>query len=354
MINTLLQGGYILYNFYILIYKMVNNNYKLKIGTSFYPVEDIIRDGSTTSTNYVGFPNYNTSSLSFELHETAFGYKESTIDLANNIVALYIDYIGGGATNTGSEQNSSQANNDTYKAFNSYGDTITHASKSIPAWCTKMRVIVIGAGGGGGGAGAGNEGNAAGSGGGGGGGGFAAGTVVKTANVNEYSISLGGCGLGGYYEGTQGEDGYEARDPDNINTTFTYSNSVLEANCGEGGQGGAEAVAPNNASGTSSGGNAVVNATNITLLKETTIGNGGGSGNAENPGEGGTINFSANNYPALNTNQGNAPENMINQDNELPGYGQGGWGGLSTNNNNLNGYGGQCGGRSFVRVYFIR
>ena len=324
------------------------------IGSSFYSVEDIIRDGSTTSTNYVGFPKYNTSSLSFERHETAFGYKESTIDLANNIVALYKDYIGGGATNSGSAQNSDQANNTTYKAFNKYGDTITHTSESIPAWCTKMRVIVIGAGGGGGGAGAGTAGNDAGSGGGGGGGGFAAGTVVKTSNVNVYNISLGGCGLGGYYEGDSGQDGYEARNPVKVDTKFSYDTSELVANCGSAGKGGAEAVAPNNASGESTGGNASVNTTNITVNAEAKSGNKGGSGNAVNPGEGGTINFSTN-YPALNTNQGNAPEaNMINQDNELPGYGQGGWGGYSTNNNNRNGYGGQCGGRSLVRVYFIR
>lgn len=333
---------------------MANNNYKLKIGSSFYPVEDIIRDGNITSNNYVGFPNYNTSTVSFERHETALGYKESGTDLNNNIVALYREYIGGGTTNSGSEQNDNQANNTTYKAFNKYGDTITHTSLSIPAWCTKMRVIVIGAGGGGGGAGAANEDYDAGSGGGGGAGGFAAGTVVKTANVNVYNISLGGCGLGGYYEGTGGEDGYEARNPAELNTTFTYGDSVLSANCGGTGQGGAPAVGSNNTSGESNGGNASVNTTNITVNTATTTGNKGGSGNATNPGEGGTINFSSS-YPALNTNQGNAPEgSMINQDNQLPGYGQGGWGGYSTNNNNRNGYGGQCGGRSLVRVYFIR
>ena len=55
----------------------------------------------------------------------------------------------------------------------------------------------------------------------------------------------------------------------------------------------------------------------------------------------------------LNTNQGNAPnDSQINQDEHLPGFGQGGWGGVNANNGN--GYGGQCGGRSIVRVYFIR
>ncbi len=335
-------------------------NYKLKIGTTIYGVDEIIKDGASSSLSYVGFPNYDTSALPFECHETAFGYKVNGTDLANSIVALYRDYIGGGDTNSGSTQNDDQANNASYQGFNNYGKTISMKG-TIPAWCTKLRVIVIGAGGGGGGAGAATAGggNDAGSGGGGGGGGFIAGTFDKFPNSNVYDISLGGCGRGGYYEGRNGLDGYEARNPDITYTRFIHGNKLFQASCGEPGGGGAPAVASNNQSNTSLGGGVFISTeTGVSdLIKQT--GTDGGYGNATNPGEGGIIQYNAN-YPALNTNQGNAPDynnttnTIINQDNQLPGYGQGGWGGLSTNNTNYNGYGGQCGGRSLVRVYFIR
>ena len=341
---------------------MANNNYKLKIGSSFYSVENVIASGSTNSNYYSGFPKYQTTNLTFEKHQTELGYKVSNTDLANNVVAFYRDHIGGGTTNTGTEQRDEQANNTSYQGFNKYGTTINQTDQTIPEWCTKMRVVVIGAGGG-----AKGDGYDAGSGGGGGSGGLAAGTVLKVTGTNTYSVSLGGCGRGGYYEGDDGQSGYNARSPDQISTKFTYYASEIGANVGGNGDGGVKAEANNNTSSESSGGYGFVNTTNVQTGYVTTTGNGGNAGNAYNPGESNGISNDAN-IPVLNTNQGEARSHdgnsnttngfySIDQDNQLPGYGQGGWGGISKNensNSNSNGYGGQCGGRSLVRVYFIR
>ena len=311
-------------------------------------VSSIITAGSTNTNSYVGFPPYNTSDFAFERHATDLGYKVDGTDLKNSVVAKYTDYIGGGATNSGSEQNDNQPNNPNYYAYYAYGNTVTD-SGTIPAWCNKVRVIVIGAGGGGGGGGA-NAGNRAGSGGGGGSGGFAAGTI-DVASGEEFNISLGGCGRGGFYEKDPGESGYNANNPDSNQTTFTYSNSVIQANVGGAGDGGEPAAGGNNTSSTASGGNGSVNNTNVNSIqvREGSIGN---AGNNSNPGESSGI-VNTDTQPVLNSNQGNAPnDRQIDQDNELPGFGQGGWGGVNANNGN--GYGGQCGGRSIVRVYFIR
>lgn len=311
-------------------------------------VSSIIKAGSTNTNSYVGFPPYNTSNLAFERHAKDLGYKVDGTDLKNSVVAKYTDYIGGGATNSGSEQNDNQPNNSNYYAYYAYGNTVS-ASGIIPAWCNKVRVIVIGAGGGGGGGGA-NAGNRAGSGGGGGSGGFAAGTI-DVASGEEFNISLGGCGRGGFYEKDPGESGYNANNPVSNQTTFTYGSSVIRANVGSAGDGGEPAAGGNNTSSTASGGNGFANTTNVNsiLLRTGSIGN---AGNNSNPGESSGIENNID-YPVLNTNQGNAPnDRQIDQDNELPGFGQGGWGGVNANNGN--GYGGQCGGRSIVRVYFIR
>jgi hypothetical protein len=304
--------------------------------------------GSTTTTSYIGFPAYITSNLAFEKHETDFGYKVDGFDLKNSIVAKYTDYIGGGATNTGSAQNDDQPNNSTFHAYYAYGNTVNH-SGTIPTWCNKVRVIVIGAGGGGGGGGA-NASNRAGSGGGGGSGGVAAGTIAVDGG-EEFNISLGGCGRGGFYEKDPGENGYNANNPVSTVTKFTYGSSDIQANVGSAGDGGEGSAGSNNTSNTAAGGNGSANTSNVSSIY-TQTGSIGNAGNNSNPGESsGIVNNAA--HPALNTNQVNAPnDRQIDQDNELPGFGQGGWGGVNANNGN--GYGGQCGGRSIVRVYFIR
>jgi hypothetical protein len=332
-----------------------------KINTNIN-VSDIIEPGSTNTNSYVGFPAYNTSNLAFERHISNFGYSVSNTDFKDSIVALYNDYYGGNwtnnsstyngtiNTNSGSGQNDNQPNNATYQAYYAYGKTVT-ASGTIPSWCTKVRVIVIGAGGGGGGGGT-NSGNQAGSGGGGGSGGLAAG-MITVVGGQTFSISLGGCGRGGFYEGTANSNGFNANNPDSNETTFTYSasSSVIQANVGGAGDGGPRGEASNEASGAANGGNGAVNTTNVADYYQKT-GSAGNAGNDRNPGESAGITRD-DALPTLNTNQGDAPNSsMINQDNQLPGIGQGGWGGINANNSN--GYGGQCGGRSFVRVYFIR
>jgi hypothetical protein len=335
-----------------IIKKMANNNYKIAENIL---VSDIIAAGSTTTPSYTGFPPYKTANLSFQRHNENFGYKVSNTDLANTVEAFYREYIGGGSTNTGSAQGDSQINNASKYAYYNYGNTIT-ASDTIPSWCTKVRVIVIGAGGGGGGGGT-NSQNHAGSGGGGGSGGLAAGTISVTSGQT-YTISLGGCGRGGFYQGSSNSNGRDAVDPVSTVTSFIVGTSIIQANCGGAGKGGPKGDATNEQSGTAAGGDGSVNSTNNLSdahdIKKT--GSGGNAGNDNNPGESAGIQNSVN-LPVLNTNQGDAPNNSsnpaaINQDNQLPGIGQGGWGGV--NHNNGNGYGGQCGGRSLVRVYFIR
>ncbi len=330
--------------------------------TNGLDISNIIQSGSTISSSYEKFPAYNTSNLAFERHITELGYMVGGIDLCNNIVAYYNDYIGGNwtinnntyngniNTNSGSAQNDNQANNATFKAYEAYGNTVT-ASGTIPNWCTKVRAVVIGAGGGGGGGGANNDTTRAGAGGGGGSGGVAAGTI-NVVGGQTFNISLGGCGTGGYYQPNSGSAGYNAKAPSSVATTFTYGSSVIQANCGNPGDGGASTSANSNTSATANGGNGTVNTTNVSSYY-TTAGSIGNSGNNANPGESSGITNNAD-LPVLNTNQGDAPntQTQINQDNQLPGYGQGGWGGWNANTNN--GYGGQCGGRSFVRVYFIR
>jgi hypothetical protein len=334
-----------LYNFYcILVY---NKKMAYKITTNL-PVSDIIAAGGTTSTVYKGFPAYNTANLAFQRHDTNFGYKVTDTDLSNTVEAYYRQYIGGGSTNNGSTQSNNQPNNANLYTYYNYGNTITH-SGTIPSWCTKIKVIVIGAGGGGGGGGTNAGSSPAGSGGGGGSGGIAAGEISVNSGTT-YNITLGGCGRGGFYEGDYDSNGYNANNPVSTSTSFYIGNSELTANCGAPGDGGPRGSASNEASNEAAGGNGSVNTTNV-LWYYTLTGNKGNAGNDGDPGESAGIQNTSN-LPVLNTNQGNAITNQISQDNQLPGIGQGGWGGV--NSNQGNGYGGQCGGRSLVRVYFIR
>ncbi|MFY7730988.1 MAG: hypothetical protein ACOVRN_15825 [Flavobacterium sp.] len=327
---------------------MANNKYK--VATNLL-VSDLIASGSTNSNFYQGFPAYRTTNLAFEKHLTEINYKVSGTDLINSVVAFYRDYQGGGNTNTGSSQADNQANNATYKAYEAYGNTIT-ASDTVPNWCSKIRVIVIGAGGGGGGGGANTNNLRAGAGGGGGGGGLAAGEINVTGG-STYNITLGGCGTGGYYEPDSGDSGYSAKNPVSIATSFYIGQSVIQANCGSAGDGGRGVSSNTNISATSAGGTGSVNTSNV-LLYYTKTGNTSIAGNNNNPGEGGTLVSDAL-LPTLNTNEDQTSNTgQIAQDNDLPGYGQGGVGGLNSSTGNGNGYGGQCGGRSLVRVYFIR
>ena len=326
---------------------MANNNYK--IATNILVSDIIATGGSTNTSSYTGFPSYNTANLSFQRHDVSFGYQVNGTDLSNTIEAFYREYIGGGPTNTGSAQNDNQPNNSSFYAYYAYGNTIS-ASDTIPSWCTKIKVIVIGAGGGGGGGGT-NATNRGGSGGGGGSGGLAAATIsVSPGQV--YDISLGGCGRGGFYEKDPDANGYNANNPVSIITKFAVGGAgLLQANCGGAGDGGERATGNNNTSQTATGGTATISGNGL-ISSFTSTGSEGNAGNNSNPGESAGITNSAN-LPVLNTNQGDAPnDRQIDQDNELPGIGQGGWGGVNANNSN--GYGGQCGGRSLVRVYFIR
>lgn len=327
---------------------MANNNYK--IATNLL-ASDLFASGTTNSNFYQGFPAYNTTNLAFEKHLTEINYKVSGTDLINSVVAFYRDYQGGGSTNSGSSQTDNQANNATYKAYENYGNSIT-TSGTVPDWCSKIRVIVIGAGGGGGGGGANTNNLRAGAGGGGGGGGLAAGEINVTGG-STYDISLGGCGTGGYYQPNSGAGGYNAKNPVSTRTAFQIGASVLQANCGNPGDGGPGVSNDNNISATAVGGNGSVNVSNV-LYYYTKTGNTSIAGNNNNPGEGGTLVSDAL-LPTLNTNEDQTSNTgQIAQDNDLPGYGQGGVGGLNSNAGNGNGYGGQCGGRSLVRVYFIR
>ena len=311
-----------------------------------------------TNSFFKQFPAYYTSDLSFERHVTPLGYQVLGTDLANQVVAYYKEYIGGGSTNSGNN-------------YNNYAKTQSANNQQIPPWCKKLRVVVIGSGGGGGGGGAnsGSDPNSnstssgvrGGSGGGGGGGGLAAGEIAINTTGQVYDISLGGCGIPGVYQGTSGAAGDSGNDPDLNTTTFRLGTTTLEANCGSPGDGG-QGTEGGNTSNTSNGGNGSVNngsvnATNV-LSYYTNTGNGSTAGNNCDPGEGGTVNIPLT-IPVFNKNQGDSPSGVsntngraYNQNNELPGIGQGGWGGLNSQNNN--GYAGQYGGRSYIRVYFIR
>ena len=318
---------------------------KYKIATNIL-ISDIIESGgSTTSTNYKGFPAYITTNASFETHNTEFGYKDNGTDLKTKIVASY----------------------STYEGPDSHTGSTTSTAQPIPTWCKRLKVIVIGAGGGGGGGGA-NSSNRAGSGAGGGGGGFAVGEIAINNTGQTYEVCVGGRGEGGPWETTDAAGGNNATDPTVTQTYFKLGTTKLMiANVGELGNGGRSANASSNTTSNSVGGTGTVNDTNVVLNSATGTGNEGVYGNNSNPGEGGTINYYDNNtrptfYYGNNgsnvaVNEGDAPANnnkFWDEEfpNAKPGLGQGGWGGLNANNDN--GFYGQKGGISFVRVYFIR
>lgn len=324
----------------------MTNNYK--IATNIL-ISDIIESGTTTSTNYTGFPAYIPTNLSFEKHITDFGYKDSGTDLKTKMTASYIQYEGPDSSSTSG----------------------TYSSQTIPTWCKRLRVIVIGAGGGGGGGGANinNGGTRGGAGAGGGGGGFAVGEIAINTTGQTYQVVVGGRGEGGTYESTDGAGGNNATNPTVTQTYFKLGTTTLmTANVGSWGNGGRSSGADSNTTSNTAGGNGVVNDTNVVLNSVTGSGNEGVYGNNSNPGEGGTINYYdtntrptfyyGNNGSNVAVNEeGDAPtsNNLFwyeQYPNAKPGLGQGGWGG--NNSNNDNGYPGQKGGISFVRVYFIR
>ena len=163
----------------------------------------------------------------------------------------------------------------------------------------------------------------------------------------------------GGYETTATESGFNGNNPPATATIFTLGDNItiLQANCGAPGDGGASTNQSTNTSNTSGGGSGSVNASNVSSAI-TIGGNTSNYGNNCAPGSGGKVGVS-NNLPLFNLNGPDAPQGVSNQtgrsynlDNELPGIGQGGWGGLNAQTNN--GYAGQCGGRSYVRVYFLR
>ena len=328
---------------------MANNNYKVATNVL---VSDIIDSGTTNSNYYVGFPSYSTSSLTFEKHNTLLGYKVDETDI--NPVAFYRDYEGGNWTVNNTIYNVSGVVNSGDWGHYNYGNTMT-ASGTIPSWCTSIRVIVIGAGGGGGGGGANaRNGQRTGSGGGGGGAGIAAGTISSVTSGSTYNITLGGCGLGGNRQYEEADAGIAALNPNSISTTFYYGSSVLTANCGGVGQPGPPAAgsgAKTNQANASNVGN-----TSTTLVNSVyvTSGNIGNKSDDQVPGVGGTINNNSD-LPILNSTaiapaQG---ENTQLDQHVLPPYGTGGYGGWNSNAHD-SGFRGQSGGRSFVRVYFIR
>jgi hypothetical protein len=338
---------YILFIYYL--YIMSNYSIKKTVSsvTTTTDVCDILQTGTsgavgtTNFSNLIGFPTCVSSSLTFE-HPSTTGYKINDTDIANSICAKFAEYTGYSSVDGNT------------------GQTIDH-TVNIPTWCNSLAVIIIGAGGGGGGGG-GQVGDSLGGGGGGGGsGGKAWGTVSRgttawSSNTNTFKVSLGGCGLPGGYQGNNNDRGYTGTNPAQTSTNFSIGTSnemLLTANAGGPGAGGPDPNWTNEYSDGGAAGNwSYSSSTSSRNGENGNLGIMGSHYQGSGGGVGGTCNNNTTNVPVINTNKaspGQSKTTGIEQ--SIPGVGQGGLGGI--NSSNGNGYGGQFGGPSRVRVYFF-
>ena len=321
-------------------------------------VSDILQTegGTKNFSNLIGFPTCVPSSLTFE-HPSTTGYKINNVDIANSICAKFVDYTGYSTVDGNT------------------GQTINH-TVTIPGWCNSLAVIIVGAGGGGGGGGGQVSGSEGGGGGGGGGGGKVWGSISRGStywfsNTNTFKVSLGGCGLPGGPQSINDDKGYSATDPDQTSTNFSIGNStqlLLTANAGGPGTGGADPNWTNEYVDGGAAGN-YGSSYSYNLVIGANDGNGGimgshyqGSVNGDpvnaSGGKGGTCNnvwynnAASSDVPVINTNNANPLQTGTTSfEQSIPGVGQGGLGGI--NSSNGNGYKGQFGGPSRVRVYFF-
>lgn len=296
----------------------------------------LFASGNTNSSSFSGLGGYATTSYSFE-NPQATGYQVSGTDIANSIIATYSDFVGGAST--------------------------TNSSPTIPSWCNQLKVIVIGAGGGGGGGSGQNSNDDGSSGAGGGGGGQIAGVITRgdynwSNTTNTFTVSIGGYGVGGGYQGNHDDSGYNANNPAQTYSAFYIGNNntaLLYANCGAPGSGGVKPSdnneATNNTAGGTSGAASYVQMGVVSA--SAADGNIGTAGGFYAPGTGGTTNLSTNNSPTLNTNKARPSQSKTSEidQTDIPGVGQGGDGGYNSSNDN--GYPGQYGGPSQIRVYFL-
>ena len=315
-------------------------------------VHDLVANPGNTIVNntFVGFPSYVTTTNTWE-QPTELGYKILNngvyVDIANSIKAKYVDY--------------------------NYSSTAQ--AISIPAWCNKLKIIAISGGGGGGSGGANSgatgenntrNGTRGGSGGSGAGGQLAIMTSKLSNpkdNYNTLNITFNDGGAGGAYVDPNGADGKNGTDGAGV-TIYATSNDYIRLPGGDSGFGGQGTANNNNVSEGGSNNNPAVNVSyngnfsNNLFDVKSSLGNAGGQGGNSYVGAAGTVaNYTGNtNPPQINTNPDytNVQNNIdgIDNNNQKPGYGQGGVGGWNSNHNN--GFAGQNGGAPLVRVYFLK
>lgn len=337
-----------------------------KVGTNV-SIADLIKSGGNATAvtdKYLITTNstitYTASNNAFE-NPSSFGYKKDGVDIANSMMAKYIDYTS--------------------------DYTIPNNNTVIPSWCTKLRFIAIG-GGGGGGSGGGDPGgwgvgvqggsqlsDAGSSGTGGGGAGLAATYIDRGTYPPPYVITIGTGGNGGAEEDSANAAGNDAENGNATTVKYSTNETFLTANGGKGGRGGVDPNISNEVTdNTSNNGVGGTGSSNITPKWEAT-GNGSGSASDASqwkpnsysgPSGGGTVKYGTAStslanvtVPTIATADGGAKyfisiyrEAIETKNNEPAGYGQGGIGGINAPNSN--GRGGQKGGGGLVRVYFIR
>ena len=178
-------------------------------------IADYLDGGTTNDEGYTGFPGSKTN-IRAEKQNGLDGYNYISTSIVSNKKCKYDDF------------------------------TSTQNNLEFPSWCTKVRILIIGAGGGGGGGGKGqrNTGNTPdgiGGGGGGGGGGLAylfERTLSSTSR--NFNIEIGAAGTGGLYSDAVFSGEKMGQDGNSGNTThFKISDqdtiSVSGANGGGGG-----------------------------------------------------------------------------------------------------------------------
>jgi hypothetical protein len=340
-----------------------------KVGTNV-SISDLIKSGGNATAvtdKYLINTNttitYTASSNAFE-NPSSFGYKKDDVDIANSMVAYYIDYTSDA--------------------------TIPNDNTVIPSWCTKLRFIAIGGGGGGGGGSGDPEGwdlyynwtpslrqtgTAGSSGTGGGGGGLAAAYIDRVTYPPPYVIDIGSGGDEGGDEGSPNAAGNNGTNGNATTVKYSTNTIFLTANGGGKGRGGRDpqdgSETTSNTTNTGFGG---TGSSNITPKWEAT-------GNASNsstdaslwsstsyrgPSRGGTVAYGTASTTLTNVtvptiataDTGTSYSISVNDDivqtrnNIGAGFGQGGIGGINAPNSN--GHRGQKGGDGLVRVYFIK
>uniref|UniRef100_A0A6C0AZZ9 Glycine-rich domain-containing protein n=1 Tax=viral metagenome TaxID=1070528 RepID=A0A6C0AZZ9_9ZZZZ len=214
-------------------------------GVTSCSVSEIFVSGNVSqSPDYQGFKNFMAYNGTVS-KQSACGYTKNSNDIGPNLSAFFIETFGGQGDGGGDPGSPGGTPNGGNSGSQGNNGTITY---TIPFWCTKMAVLLIGGGGGGGGGGQTSQSyNTGGTGGGGGGGGFSykvyesTGSYPFTPGETTITIIAGGGGGGGqggfrdggHWAGSAGSNGIES--------SFTFENhgTVLYANGGYNGTGGA-------------------------------------------------------------------------------------------------------------------